>query len=45
MEIVDSLHNIATEIVDTKKAALVRGDDGVTQQVGERRDIISKLRE
>ena len=45
LEIVDSLHTISTEIVNSKKAALERGEEAVAQQVGAGKDIISKLRQ
>ncbi|KAH9934006.1 cytochrome P450 [Epithele typhae] len=41
--IVDSMHEVACAIFEGKKAALTRGDDAVVQQIGEGRDIISKL--
>ncbi|KAI0741674.1 cytochrome P450 [Daedaleopsis nitida] len=42
-ELIDTLHTVSCEIVNSKKAALAKGDEEVIHQVGEGKDIISKL--
>ena len=42
-EITDTLENTAKEILLEKKKALAAGDDAITKQVGEGKDIISVL--
>ena len=42
--IIDLMHGVACQIFEAKKAALVKGEETVVQQVGEGKDIISKLR-
>ena len=42
--VVDVMHKRSVEIVTEKKAALQRGDEVLTQQVGEGKDVMSILR-
>ncbi|KAI0760478.1 cytochrome P450 [Fomes fomentarius] len=42
-EIVDTMHRRSVEIFEEKKRALEKGDEAVTQQVGEGKDIMSIL--
>ncbi len=44
-EIVDKLHNISKEIFDDKVTAIEKGDEFVTLQVGQGKDIMSVLRQ
>lgn len=41
----DKLHSISKEIYDSKMAAFEKGDDYITQQVGQGKDIMSVLRQ
>ena len=41
--IIDTLHNRSVEIFEAKKAALARGDEAVTRQIGEGKDLMSIL--
>ncbi|KAH9940844.1 cytochrome P450 [Epithele typhae] len=41
--IIDSMHTVACSIFEGKKAAFAQGDDAVVQQIGEGKDIVSKL--
>ena len=40
---ITTMHNRSVEIFEGKKAALARGDEAVTRQVGEGKDIMSIL--
>lgn len=42
-DIVDTLHNVSVEIFGAKKKALEEGDETVTQQIGQGKDIMSIL--
>jgi len=42
-DIVDTLHNISVEIFEAKKEALEKGDEAVTQQISQGKDIMSIL--
>lgn len=41
--VADTLKRFAKRIIDDKKLALQQGDDVVVQQVGEGKDILSRL--
>lgn len=41
--VADMMHGIACQIFEAKKSALAKGEEAVVQQVGEGKDIISKL--
>ena len=43
--IIKTMHDRSVEIFTAKKEALARGDDAVTRQVGEGKDIMSILRQ
>ena len=43
LEICDTLTSTVKEILESKKAALASGDEAVTAQIGEGKDIISIL--
>ena len=43
IEISDAIWNTAKEVLESKKAALAAGDEAVSAQVGEGKDIISVL--
>ena len=43
MEISDTLDRTIRQILESKKAALAAGDEAVTSQIGEGKDIISVL--
>ena len=43
IEISDAIWNTAKEVLESKKAALAAGDEAVSGQVGEGKDIISVL--
>ena len=42
--LIDTLYSHACEIVEMKKTALARGDEAVAQQLGQGKDIMSRLR-
>ena len=42
-DIVDIIHNTSVEIFEAKKKALVAGDEAVTEQIGQGKDIMSIL--
>lgn len=42
-DIIDVIHNTSIEILETKKKALEEGDEAVTQQIGQGKDIMSIL--
>jgi hypothetical protein len=42
-DIVDTIHNTSVNILETKKRALNEGDEGLTKQAGQGKDIISVL--
>lgn len=42
-DIIDSIHNTSLEIFESKKRALLDGDEAVTRQVGQGKDILSIL--
>jgi cytochrome P450 len=42
-DIVDSIHKVSLEIYESKKKALLEGDDVVTRQIGAGKDILSVL--
>ena len=42
-EIIHTMHRRSVEIFEEKKAALARGDEAVTRQIGEGKDIMSIL--
>ena len=42
--LIDTLYSNATEIVNNKKKALELGDEAVSQQLGQGKDILSRLR-
>jgi hypothetical protein len=42
-DISDVIHNTAIEIINSKKRALEDGDEAVTRQIGEGKDILSIL--
>jgi hypothetical protein len=44
-DIVDSIHKVSLEIYESKKKALLEGDDVVTRQIGAGKDILSVLSE
>lgn len=44
-DIIDIMHNTSTEIFDAKKKALEEGNEAVSKQVGQGKDILSILSE
>lgn len=44
-KIVDTMHERSVHIYNEKRAAIERGDEGLKQQLGEGKDIMSILRE
>lgn len=44
MEISDTMAQRSIEIINEKKAALLKGDDSLVHQIGEGKDIMSLLR-
>lgn len=42
-DIADVFHNTSVEIFEAKKKALEEGDEAVTQQIGQGKDIMSVL--
>lgn len=44
-DMIDYMYNLGSEILESKKAALEKGDEAVDQQVGRGKDLISVLRE
>ena len=44
IEISDAIWKTAEEVLQSKRAALVAGDEAVSAQIGEGKDIISVLR-
>ena len=44
-KIIHVMHNRSVEIVTEKKVALSRGDEALSRQVGEGKDVMSILRE
>lgn len=41
--IVDTMHSASSEIFESKKRALLNGDEDVTRQVGQKKDVMSIL--